>query len=240
MKKSEIKDLFNQSIAATNLLKVNVVLLPYARGNTAIHTAIEMSARLDSIVKAICDYMIDDGSVDMTERLQEIKAEARKIESDVAKMGYSKERVTLCLNCRSIINNIKDAEEWAKPQQEAPEAPQQQNECLCGELAGNNNKTTSKPKRTPKTITDRITNNVDASDLLKKLHTLMDNKSGKDALVYLTICIADGKLNRPTFKQFQNEFTNICERANYYRYTKKAIYTADELSAARIAFHNCK
>ena len=127
MKKSEIKDLYNQSIEATNWLKVCVVSLPYARGNTAIYTAIEISARLCSIVKAICDYMIDDGSVDMTERLQEIKAEARKTESDVAKMGYSKERVTLCRNCRAIINNIKDAEEWTKPLHKAPEAPQQPN-----------------------------------------------------------------------------------------------------------------
>lgn len=95
------------------------------------------------------------------------------------------------------------------------------------------------PKK-PKTFRDRVANNIDANDLLRKLHIMMDNKSGKDALVYLATCIADGKLNRPTFSQFQKEFPNICEKAEYYRYTDKKKYTPDELTAARIAFNNCK
>ena len=136
------------------------------------------------------------------------------------------------------------APKWweTKPQHKEIEALQQPNGGNDGELKGNGKKPQPKPKKTkaPKTFRDRVAGNIDASDLLRKLHTLMDNKSGKDALVYLTICIADGKLNRPTFSEFQKEFTNICRYANYYRYTDKAQYTADELTAARIAYSTCK
>ena len=144
MKKSEIKDLYNQSDSALRMLKAMTLLLPYAKGDKAIIEAIDTAAHLVTIVKTMCDYMIDDGSTDMRERLQVIKSEATQIESNVAKMGYSKERFALMLNCRAIINNIKDMEEWTangvEPQHEAPEAPQQPSEGNDGELAGNTTK----------------------------------------------------------------------------------------------------
>ena len=151
MKKSEIKDLYNQSDSALRMLKAMTLILPYAKGDKAIYKAIDIAACLVNIVKAMCDYMIDDGSTDMTERLQVIKSEATQIESNVAKMGYSKERVALMLNCRAIINNIKDMEEWTanrvEPQHKAPETPQQPIEGNDGELAGNSNET--RPDESP-------------------------------------------------------------------------------------------
>lgn len=157
MEKSEIKDLYNQSDEVLKLLKVSVMLLPYVNGDEATaeatYKAIDTAAHLVTIVKTMCDYMIDDGSTDMRERLQVIKSEATQIESNVAKMGYSKERFALMLNCRAIINNIKDMEEWTangvEPQHEAPKAPQQPSEANDGELAGNDNKTRPEPTAKP-------------------------------------------------------------------------------------------
>ncbi len=151
MKKSEIKDLYNQSDSALRMLKAMTLILPYAKGDKTIIEAIDTAAHLVTIVKTMCDYMIDDGSTDMRERLQVIKSEATQIESNVAKMGYSKERFALMLNCRAIINNIKDMEEWTangvEPQHEVPEAPQQPIEGNDGELAGNGNET--RPDESP-------------------------------------------------------------------------------------------
>lgn len=147
MKKSEIKDLYNQSDSALRLLKCMALILPYCNGEQATAEATQkaaaQAAALWNPVKVMCDYMIDDGSTDMKERLQYIKAEVSRIELSVAKMGYSKERMPLLLNCRAIINQIKDMEAWTtdnpEPQQKHIEAPQQPIGGNSGELAGNGN-----------------------------------------------------------------------------------------------------
>ena len=145
MKRSEIKDLYNQSDSALRLLKAIALLLPYCNGEQATAEATQkaaaQAANLWNPVKVMCDYMIDDGSIDMTGRLQNIKAEVSQIELSVAKMGYSNERMPLLLNCRAIINQIKDMEAWTtdtpEPQQKHTEAPQQPIGGNSGELAGN-------------------------------------------------------------------------------------------------------
>ena len=147
MKRSEIKDLYNQSDSALRLLKCMALILPYCNGEQATAEATQkaaaQAAALWNPVKVMCDYMIDDGSIDMTERLQNIKAEVSQIELSVAKMGYSKEQMPLLLNCRAIINQIKDMEAWTannpQPQQKHTEAPQQPIGGINGELAGNGN-----------------------------------------------------------------------------------------------------
>lgn len=147
MKRSEIKDLYNQSDSALRLLKCMALILPYCNGEQATAEATQkaaaQAAALWNPVKVMCDCMIDDGSIDMTERLQNIKAEVSQIELSVAKMGYSKEQMPLLLNCRAIINQIKDMEAWTantpQPQQKHTEAPQQPIGGSSGELAGNGN-----------------------------------------------------------------------------------------------------
>jgi len=157
MKRSEIKDLYNQSDSALRLLKCMALILPYCNGEQATAEATQkaaaQAAALWNPVKVMCDYMIDDGSIDMTERLQNIKAEVSQIELSVAKMGYSKEQMPLLLNCRAIINQIKDMEAWTannpQPQQKHTEAPQQPIGGNSGELAGNGNETQPQGKEQP-------------------------------------------------------------------------------------------
>lgn len=254
MKRSEIKDLYDQSDSALKLLKAMALLLPYCNGEQATaeatQKAADQAAALWNPVKIMCDYMIDDGSIDMTERLQNIKAEVSRIELSVAKMGYSKVRMPLMLNCRAIINQIKDMEAWTtnntEHQQGHIAAPQQPDNGSSGELTGNGNESAPEgskqphPKSTTTNFRNKIAGNVDSDKLLAKLHTLMDGKTGKEALIYLTVCIIDGKMNRPTFKQFKAEFPYICERANYYRYTNPQYLTNDEKEAARKALDRNK
>ena len=144
MKKSEIKDLYNNSETALMAIKAVCLLLPYAKDvdELALKAAAQVST-LYPVVKQMCDYMIDDGGYNMSERLQEIDRELRQIESYVAKMGYSKERYILCRNCRAIINTIKDVDIWGNEPQQKP------NKSAGGELAGCEPKTLSEPTEKP-------------------------------------------------------------------------------------------
>lgn len=170
MKKSEIKDLYNQSDESLKLLKAMALILPFCNGEQttakATLSAAAQAAALFNPVKAMCDYMIDDGSIDMAGQLQNIKAEVSQIEQSVAKMGNSIERMQLSLNCRAIINQIKDVEVWtanhSEPQQKDIAAPQQPNEGSGGELAGNGNET--RPDEKPD---DDESQYIELPDILK-------------------------------------------------------------------------
>ena len=162
MKKSVIKNLYNQSDAALNLLKVYTCSLPYSSDQVKarnILKAAALAAELWKPVKVMCDYMIDDGSTNMTERLLNIKAEVSIIEYGVAKMWKDdKDELTdelkkLALNCRDIINTIKDMEECTangvEPQQKHIEAPQQPIGGNSGELAGSDNENAPESSKQP-------------------------------------------------------------------------------------------
>lgn len=217
MKISEIKDIYNQSEESLRLLQTIVLCLPYCKEQVIADTvlkAAERTADLWKSVKVMCDYMIDDGSTDMTERLQIIKAEVIKIQDKVVKMeiAESKEGFVLIQNCQAIKNTIKDMEKW-KPE------PQH------------------KKIKEPKTFRDRIAGNVDADELIAKLHTLMDNKSGKEAVVYLRVCMDEKKIKRygTSYKIVINEFQIGCNSQYYYKCLKtdESIYTEEELEAAK-------
>lgn len=136
--------------------------------------------------------------------------------------------------------------EIIKLQQKDIAAPQQPDNGSSGELAGNGNESAIEGKQQPQqkstttNFKNKIAGNVDSEKLLAKLHTLMDGKTGKEALIYLTVCIIDGMINRPTFKQFEAEFPYICKRANYYRYTDPNNFTKNEKEAARKALDRNK
>lgn len=126
-----------------------------------------------------------------------------------------------------------------KPQQKNIEAPQQPIGGSGGELAGNDKKTHK--EHTKKTFKDRIAGNVDSDALIAKLHTLMDGKKGKDALIYLTVCVMDGKLSSlPTYTATTKIFPNIGCRAGYYKYTVPTKFRDSEIEGARKALNNDK
>lgn len=97
MKKSEIKDIYNESKSAIQLIKAKSQLLPFAKDIDELALTIAEDIRLFfPIVKKMCDYMIDDGSEDFSELLQDINNEMRQIESDVANSGIVKRGLFYC------------------------------------------------------------------------------------------------------------------------------------------------
>lgn len=203
MKRSEIKDLYNQSDSALRLLKAIALILPCCNGEQATAEATQkaaaQAANLWNPVKVMCDYMIDDGSIDMTERLQNIKAEVSQIELSIAKMGYSNERMPLLLNCRAIINQIKDMEAWTnktpEPQQKHTEAPQKPIGGNSGELAGNGKENTTEGSTQP---------NIKKEEL----PTIYDdaiNKAREQQVFYNAIKGGWMQLNGTTYKWQKNK-----------------------------------
>ena len=128
------------------------------------------------------------------------------------------------------IQALYGTEYFGKPKASKPQ--QQPSNGVGGQLIGNSKETQpQKPKtRKKKVFLDRVRNGHD--DIIAILHSLMKGKTGKDALVYLTACIKEGIIIRPTYQQTIEEFGTICEKANYYRYTDPDRYTSKELAAA--------
>jgi hypothetical protein len=229
MKKSEIKDLYNQSNEALTLLKAYVKMLPYADDNKATLQAIDTAAHLVTIVKTMCDYMIDDGSTDMTARLQDIKAEAKQIELDVAKMGYDKERFAIMLNCRAVINNIKDMEEWtangAEPQQKPTAAPQQPSDGSDVELADSDKETQPEgAKKRVKVFKKDCILVDDKEQYLKALHKQIDGEKSADVIIAkIKGAISNKRILHASYQTLINEFPNIekiIPRSTYYEKIK--------------------
>ena len=159
-------------------------------------------------------------------------------ESFIKKYGNVKFASTTFGN---LVNSTYKVRKWQtpEPQQKHIEAPQQPIGGSGGELAGNDKKTHK--EHTKKTFKDRIAGNVDSDALIAKLHTLMDSKKGKDALIYLAVCIMDGKLiSLPTYKETTKIFPNIGCRAGYYKYTVSTKFRDSEIEGARKTLNNDK
>lgn len=77
---------------------------------------------------------------------------------------------------------------------------------------------------------DRL-NGSDAQkdETLKKLHTLIAGRKGKDVAIVLTACIRLGLIIKPTFTEVQNEFGEIGAESGYNHYMRGNL-TEDEIS----------
>ena len=74
-----------------------------------------------------------------------------------------------------------------------------------------------------------ICENVD--EVLKKLHSLMNDRQGREAALIITACIKAGIITKPTFTQVTNEFGNIGNVSGYNRYMREKPFSEDEIKA---------
>ena len=91
----------------------------------------------------------------------------------------------------------------------------------------------AKPKRgrPVKTLADIMLND-DAGEKLKKLHTLVDGKKGKDLALIILACVKQGYMTKPTYQQLANEFGDIGSRQAYTNYSNEIKFTKSELGGA--------
>ena len=93
-----------------------------------------------------------------------------------------------------------------------------------------------KPKRgrPVKPLADIILND-DAGEKLKKLHTLVDGKKGKDLALIILACIKQGYMTKPTYQQLAGEFGDIGSRQAYTNYSDEIKFTTSEIEGAKKA-----
>ena len=91
----------------------------------------------------------------------------------------------------------------------------------------------AKPKRgrPVKTLADIMLND-DAGEKLKKLHTLVDGKKGKDLALIILACVKQGYMTKPTYQQLANEFGDIGSRQAYTNYSNEIKFTKSEIGGA--------
>ena len=74
--------------------------------------------------------------------------------------------------------------------------------------------------------------NDEDGEHLKKIHAMMDGKSGKDAALIMLACIKKGWITKPTHAQVTNEFGDIGTKQNFAAYLNPNKYTNEELEGA--------
>lgn len=86
--------------------------------------------------------------------------------------------------------------------------------------------------RPTKTLKDKMVNDEDGSKL-QKIHTIMQGKKGKDAVLVLLACVLNGWMDRPTYKQVVDEFGYIGSKTGYNRYFAESMFTTEEIKGAK-------
>lgn len=94
---------------------------------------------------------------------------------------------------------------------------------LTQQVKGNIQPKQAKPKRgrpvQPLADIMRVDNK---GERLKKLHTLIDGKKGKEIALIIIACVKLGFMGKPTFQQLANEFGDIGSRQAYTNYSNES------------------
>ena len=68
---------------------------------------------------------------------------------------------------------------------------------------------------------------------LKKMHTILKGKKGKDFALIIWACIKRGWCNKPTYTQVKEEFGDIGSNTGYNRYlNNNTMFTPEEKDGA--------
>lgn len=113
-------------------------------------------------------------------------------------------------------------EESKQPQQAAPDSQQEPQ---------GNHKPTRGRGRPKETIKDKMVNDTDGSKL-EIIHTLIQGKKGKDAVLILLAAVLKGWMQRPTYTQVINEFGDIGSKTGFNRYFCKKKFADEEVTGA--------
>lgn len=176
-------------------------------------------------VEALCNYMFEDGKIDITNDLQHIQCLAKEL---YTKILNKTERNNFAINCWGVGKVIDDFfTQWQ----------------ACNESGKNEavvqarNTPTPKRGRQTKPFSCQMINDTDGKNL-KKIHEIIKGKKGKDAILVILASIELGWLLRPNSTQFFQEFQDVeCSKALYNKYINKNNngYSQDEITGMKEA-----
>ncbi len=84
---------------------------------------------------------------------------------------------------------------------------------------------------------DDIIVGSDIDAVKAKLHSLIDTKTNKGAIIYITAAVSLGIIQKPTYSQFEKEFGDKASRQNYNKYLDARSFTDEEMTGAKAAIN---
>lgn len=107
------------------------------------------------------------------------------------------------------------------------------------EQAAPDTKGTKAKGRPIKTFLDCMNGNEEEkANRLKRMHSLIDGRQGKDVSLYILAAISNGWITRPTYKQVESEFGNIGAKQGFNSYLHKEKFSDTEIKGAIEALYN--
>ena len=209
MKWSELED-----IAIDSISRLNAVLMLYDFSNNGEQCpkdvfgengAIKDISKVHDNITALCNYMFEDGKIDITDKLKEIYKLSCSVMDESIK---NKEHGNLAIACHKVVRTI---------------------DLFFGRWHSNNNpeKPTASRGRQSKPFKDIVLNDEDGSKL-KKLHNAMTGKKGRAAALIMFVAVENGIITKPTFTQVEQEFGEIGCRSGYNKYYSSNAFTDEE------------
>lgn len=105
-----------------------------------------------------------------------------------------------------------------QPEQAAPEFQQK-------------HKATRGKGRPTETLKEKMIGDNDG-EKLKKMHSKMNGKKGKDFALLVLACIKKGWITRPTYTQIKNEFGDIGSKTGFNKYLNEKMFQKEEIDGA--------
>jgi hypothetical protein len=214
MKWSELED-----IAIDSISRLNCILMGYDFLNNGEQMqagffgedgSIKDIQKVHDNTTALCNYMFEDGSIDITDRLQQIRNLANNIKAESIK---NKEHGKLTIACHKVVQTIDlFLSRWHSDNN--PEKP------------------TASRGRQNKSFKDLVTNDTDGSKL-NKLRNAMKNKKGRNAALIIYVAVESGIITKPTYTQVAEEFGDIGCRSGYNKYYSSHPFTDEEKEGAK-------
>lgn len=120
-----------------------------------------------------------------------------------------------------LINRLEEIKEYINCHK-LPECSQQTNQ-----------ESTKRKGRTSKPFSEVIITQS-KENTLNLLHTLINGRHGKGAIIFLFVAIKNGLITKPTSTQILNEFGDIGNKSLIQKYlnSEYPLYTDDEISGA--------
>ena len=122
-------------------------------------------------------------------------------------------------HCRNVINGTDKQE----PQQEE----------AITRRARPNEREPKKRGRVSKPFSSVIVGNE--TEILHKLHGLLEGKTGCKAVIFIKAAILLGLIQKPTYTQFKEEFGEIASKPLYNKYIGQNLFSEDEINGAKQA-----
>lgn len=127
------------------------------------------------------------------------------------------------INCCDVLDSL---EQWLNDNKE--NSPLNLPDNSNREKTSANDKGKRCKGRPKETLKDKMIDDKD-NNKLKKIHSVIKHKKGKDAALVILACIKKGWMQKPTYKQVEEEFKNIGSQQGFTKYLNTKMFSKDEI-----------